>query len=210
MSQMKGLLLMVSMVALTGCGFYQQSKSERSTCAGSECTVIDQRFKATTGLVKASQLFGSLKGCLELPDSAIRAETKSLYTSVQSNLSAEGQLEDLNAPMLMALTQVAGEMCWDRIQLETSSAEKKFFSGFKLDQSQSVAVDLSETQGATLSVKSTIEKLARSCWGRAPLEREIEKIAELFKKSSVGQEVSKASALYVCTLTLSSTDVLIY
>jgi hypothetical protein len=217
---MAAALLTISALALAGCSGFDGSKSgttKNSTIAAPQqplgtpidpgavpVTIVDPststKAQPSVGLVRQSQLFFALKRCLELPDTAISAQSKSTYASVKSNLSSEGKLHDLNAPMLMSVTQIAAELCNDRIALEAGKASRNFFQPFKLAPT--------DTIGGTIT--QSIEKLTNSCWGRAVKGPEVQVIAGDFQGSSVGAKADKTAALFLCTLVLSSPEVIVY
>jgi hypothetical protein len=164
--------------------------------------MVASRFKTTNGLLKQSQAMSALQSCLQLPETAISAETKQTYATVRLNLSAEGVLSDLNGPMMMALTQLAGDMCNDRIKLETTGSTM-FFPVFDIKTSGG-------TGSTAVALDDSINKLAKACWGREPMAFETEKIKDLFEKSSFAAKRDRGAALFLCTLVLSASDVLIY
>lgn len=212
MRNVTALLITIAFLQTACTKFASTGASDRERgCAGTDCTVIANRFKAVTGIAKQSQIFPALQSCLALPDSAVSAQTKSVYQTIKSNFSAEGNLNDVNAPMLMALTQLAGEFCSDTIKFEVTGSSRNFFGRFDIYPATGpVTVTGGDQQVEKPSIEATISKLAKSCWGREPMKFEVETIRESFAKSSVGSNNDKASALFLCTLTLSTPDMLIY
>lgn len=191
--------LLLCVLWLSGCGKFASFGSEdrKRGCAGTDCTMIANRFKISSGLAKQTQLLPAFQRCLKLSDADISAQTKSVFKTVKLSLSAEGKMQDLNAPMLMALTQLAGEVCSDRFELEVRTGVREFFGRFGGPE-------------PVPSLEDSIAKFARSCWGREAMGFETRKIAELFANSSAGQGSDKGAALFLCTLTLSTPDVLVY
>jgi hypothetical protein len=204
MTSFRRLALITAALALSACGEYKSNSASSSSnsCVGSECAMVASRFKANNGLLKQSQAVSALQDCLKLPDAALSAETKQTFASVKLSLSAEGVMSDMNGPMMMALSQLAGDMCNDRIKHEAAGTPD-FFKAFEIKTG--TAADSSAN-----ALEDSIVRLAKGCWGRDPMKFEIEKIKILFEKSSFATKRDKGSALFVCTLVLSATDVLIY
>jgi len=192
------LWLLILMAAMqTGCGAFKPFGSDDRArgCAGTDCTTIASRFKSSNGVAKQSQVFAAFKSCLGLPDAAVSAQTKSIFQTIKMNFSAEGSVNDVNSPMMMAQTQLAGEFCNDLHAHEHAATGKKvFFDQFNVPG----------------TLNATINRFAKACWGREPMSFETVKIAELFTNSSVGTRTDKGAALFLCSLTLSSPDVLVY
>lgn len=101
----------------------------------------------------------------------------------------------------MAVTQLAGAVCQDLIDYEITLPEKNYFTSFNLDGASESAEDL---------LKNDISKIAGSCWGRRPASSEVDLVVEKFKGNASGGVLDSSGALFLCTVLLSTADIILY
>lgn len=155
------------------------------------------RTQKVEGVISQRQLLPNFQKCLNLQASQISATSKAAYKESIPSLSLEGQAKDVSAPMLMAITKVASEMCLDLINVEKNSTNRKYFPGFTLGGSTA------NTQSFSLS--STLNTLGNACWGRNLTSAEASIIS-----TELGTRKDLAGALFACTAILSSAQAIRY
>jgi len=160
--------------------------------AGSEGIQIFPNTK-TVSTVYAKQFLDNMVSCTGLGIES--ATTRGAWESRQGSLSEFGYATDVTPPMMMAVASVAGEVCSDIIDKEsTSGAERVIFAGFNLSGSTNV----SEKQQA-------IQRLALSCWHRRASTNEVQTIQDMVDRNTASvSDNGRTSALLLCTAMLAS------
>lgn len=181
----------LSVFSLTACDSVHQD--------GEEIHSSSHQAK-TPGVLKQSQIIPTFLSCLRLPPSAITTQTKSSLEKLKGNLSSEGRPESMSAPMLMATTQLAGDICSDLIEYEKAQG-LRFFNGFDLE-TKSIPGEPPLTE--------TIDLFARSCWGRSAKGEEKSYILTEMSKTTLANNKGKSAAFFICTIMLSSPELIIY
>ena len=153
------------------------------------------------GLVRQSQILPAFTKCLGLKMDEVSQGTRDIYFSLKGNLSEDGNIKGLSAPLLMAVTQLAGDVCGDLIKKEMTAEAPHFFTGFDLSSP--------DNQGETPLTES-IDKITRSCWGRGASDLEKNVIIESYKQSLLANNRGTRGALLLCTSLMSSPDVVFY
>lgn len=150
----------------------------------------------TVSTVYSKQVLDNMVSCLGMDTPSL--ETKGTWANVRGSISKVGKAKDLNAPMLMAITSIAGQVCGDLIQNESnmsSSSDRLIFSEIDFDQN---GVD-------GLAIDNGIRRLTRSCWGR---NESSEEYSAIYDSLSEGFNLSDADpanvAQFMCTAVLSS------
>lgn len=181
-------LIGIVLLAYTNCGqMYSLSTASRDPI---EFPVEDLKFKVkTASILRSTRAHDSFNSCLGVANPS--GNSKIQYASKKSLLSAEGDPDAINSPMLFALTNIAFEVCMDLINLEKVklSQERKIFTKINFSQS------LNQTSSEDLS--DVINNISRSCWGRS---------ASLVEKNILVEGLSEISNLnnisamsYLCT-----------
>ncbi len=154
---------------------------------------------STVALVYGKQVLDHYASCIGsgLPSD----RTLAMYSSKAGTISETGAVSTLTAPMLMAATSIAGEVCEDLI-INERSAPRIF-----------IGVNLSGTaMPATSSMQDAMRRIARSCWSRDedPTEAEIimGSMQSAFQGAS-GANTAHDAALFMCTSMLGALDSLV-
>jgi hypothetical protein len=194
---MKKIILFLSLpLLLTNCG--QPSalvgKNVSPSVTPTDCS-NDSCFTAKAvkveGVISQRQLLPNYLKCLNL--SAASATTVAAVNESIPSLSQEGAVADISAPLLMAVTKVAGEVCNDLINKEkTNLTARTFFPGYKLGT----------TNSQTYSFSTTLKSFATACWGRAATDEEVAVIVSSYATPTQ----DTVEALYACTAMLSASQ----
>ena len=128
---------------------------------------LDTKTMLPYALQTADQVFSSFINLTEQPNfsNAIRDE----YGIREGAMSVTPDLKFVNAPMLIAITSLAGEVCnglVTREQAITDMTQRKYFSLVNFGQA---VANFNEA-----NYISTVTQLANSFWGRAPSAEEIQ------------------------------------
>lgn len=153
----------------------------------------------TVSIVYSKQVVDQLASCSGL--AAPSAATMTMYEQKKGAISTYGAANTVTAPMMMAVTSIAGEICNDLIGQEVSVGQR-LFVGFNM--SANVLPNNSQLSDA-------ITRLSLSCWQRNESSGERQALLDLVN-SSVGATEANASrkaALMLCTSMLSSLDALL-
>lgn len=128
-------------------------------------------------------------------------ESEKVYQNKRGAISILGAPDTITSPMIMATTSIAGEVCLDLINQEKNTA--KIFENFNL---------AGDALPASNSIKTAVNKLSLSCWGRAAENEEVSIIEDLVLTSVKSSEQNKSvkSALLICTSILASLDGITY
>jgi len=196
MKHLVSTLLLLSLT-IAGCGkaaVSAKNADESSLDYGSGYVASARK---TEGIINQRQLLPGFQACLGLPDSAVGAATKAAYKTAVTSLSADGAVKDLNPPLLMAIAQVASELCLNLIDtVEKPSSSRKFFGGFALTSPASAA-----DKAQALDINKSLNALTNACWGRDITASEIAKIT-----AQSGTTGDRPTALFFCTTVLSSAE----
>ena len=152
----------------------------------------------TVRVVHKQEYLAGVHSILDLPYST---PVYTSYTSLGANLSEDGAVDSVTAPMMNSLLSLNGTACNEQIRLEKAqaAAARKIFKGFDFTKSP-------VAQTATASA-DLIRTLARRAWLRdeTPAERTaILEAAKLFDTSVVADTERKA--LFICSALLTSLD----
>jgi hypothetical protein len=194
---MKKIIFLISFsIALTNCGqpsalLPSVSSSSSVDCSNDGC--FSAAAKRVQGVITQRQVLPNYMKCLNLPIANVSEATKTTMNESVASLSLEGDVKDISAPLLMAITKVAGEICNDLIKYEKPNlTNRKFFPGYKLGTSNS----------QTYSFSNTLKTFASACWGRAATDDEVAGVIASYKTAT--QDTSEA--IYACTVMLSSSQ----
>jgi hypothetical protein len=153
----------------------------------------------TVSIVYSKQVVDQLTSCVGVQTPS--AATMNMYSQKQGAISTYGTANTVTAPMMMAVTSIAGEICNDLINQEVASGARMFM-GF--DMKANVLPNSSQLEDA-------VTRLSLSCWQR--METSDEKLALVnLVTTSVGATEASATrkaALMLCTSMLSSLDALL-
>lgn len=153
----------------------------------------------TVSIVYAKQVMDQLSSCSGL--SAPSAATMTMYEQKKGAISTYGSAGSVTAPMMMAVTSIAGEICNDLINQETKLGER-LFVGFNMT---------ANTLPGDAQLSDTITRLSLSCWQRNESSGERQALLGLINSSIRSGEAnaSRKAALMLCTSMLSSLDALL-
>lgn len=172
---------------------------------------LDTKTMLPYALQTADQVFNSFINLTEQPNfsNAIRDE----YGIREGAMSVTPDLKFVNAPMLIAITSLAGEVCNGLLARETAisdMSQRKYFSLVNFGQP---VANFTEA-----NYVSTVTQLANSFWGRAPSSEEIQLftgfrtdfIAAIAPAQVTQTAQTRALAMSTCSAMLGSFDVFTY
>lgn len=197
-----GALLVVSLGQ--GCSKWttKEFSADSSSTASGSLQADDPAIMpntATVGLVYGKQILDHYSNCL---GSGLPTErTMAMYSSKQGSISESGAVSTLTAPMLMASTSIAGEVCKDLIEIERSAP--RIFMGINLSATSVPA------QGM---MQDAMRRIARSCWSRDEDSTESQIIMDGVNSAFSGvngANTAHDAMLFMCTSMLSSLDSLV-
>lgn len=129
------------------------------------------------------------------------AATRAAYTREAGKITETGKVDSVNAPMWLALTNLAGEVCNDLLTQEAAlaAAQRRIFGQVDLAAAATAAAV------SDAAKNDVIRRLARSVWQRNETPEEATMI-----KAALGTSFATGTArnamLYTCTAMLSSLD----
>jgi len=123
-----------------------------------------------------------------------------------ASMSATDSLANINSPLLLASTSLAGEVCNNLLNAEKASDARRFFNGVNFSAGQNA--------GAADLYAAAVEAMAQAFWGR-PLNAEEASILTGFYTSfttGANNNADLTNDLYLgtCAAMLSSFDSLVY
>jgi len=199
----------VSVVIGHGCSEFSSNNSSSSSGgsmgtaggggAGSGFTPLPNTL--TVSLIYNKQIVDNMVACSGIG----KASTATLaeWDKRQSSFSEYGYATDVTAPMFMAITALAGEICNDLLNLEVplAAGSRRIFPMMNFAAGPS---GLSQT-----AIADSVRRLARSCWAREETAEELNIIQTEISGALQGVNTSDAgqtrnAALMTCTGMLSS------
>lgn len=184
-----------------GCAksFYKSPSSgttnNSSTSANIEATTLDPNV-ATLGVIYNKQVLDHFVSCSGL--GVASDETQATWSSKKGAISIDGTVTSITAPMLMAVTTIAGDVCRDIISQEKQNP--RLFPGVNW---AAAALPSDATLG------DSIRGLALSCWQRPEDDQEKQILFDSIKSQFTGASVTPDDVyLFLCTTMLSSLDTL--
>lgn len=152
----------------------------------------------TVSVLYQKQMLDQLTACagVESPSDA----TLLMYESKKGAISTYGTASSITAPMMMAVTNIAGEICNDLVNQEKNPAKTRVFVNWTLGGTN-------PPQGATLS--DAVSRLSMACWQKLPSMAETNAIVDLISTVPSGAGATDKSALLLCTAVLSSLNSLL-
>ena len=211
--------LLVSAVVLVAVGngcskrFDFSSNSSSSNGGNSPLSVVEPEDyvagSKVASVVYAKQALNQLTSCVGL---GIPTEnTFRVYKSKEGSISANGDTASLTAPMLLALANVAGEVCDDLIDQEIGSlgdgvatTNPRFFVDWQLALNQKASPGV---------VNATISRFANTCWNKSIESFELQQVEDLVNSVQVttqaGEIAQRRQALLLCTAMLASLNTIL-
>jgi len=196
--------IMGSALLITGLG---QGCSQWSALSmdGSDGSSVSQSYEndpaykpgvATVALIYGKQGLDHFNACLGSGRPSER--TLAMYNSKRGSISESGAVGTLTAPMLMAATSVAGEVCKDLIENEKTAP--RIFMGVNFSSTSLPADGV---------IQNAMKRIARSCWSRDEdrVEAEIimDSVRSVFSGAN-GPNTAHDAMLFMCTSMLGSLD----
>ncbi len=188
-----------------GCGQFstnQTSGTETSSSlvlnTGPNDEFVPLQDTKTVGLVYSNQVldhFLECSGAGQASDS-----TLAMWEQKKGSISELGGPTQVTAPMLMAITSIAGEVCHDIVEREKTSP--RLFVGVNLAQA---ALPSDNVLG------DAVRRLSRSCWQRNETDEERAYLVNQLVTGFQGGDAanSQRAMLFLCTAMLSSLDSLV-
>ena len=164
-------------------------------------------------LMTSYQVFSSMLNVTE-QNNAVSPTMRAEYDSRAGTLADNDNIASVTAPLQMATTSVAGEVCNSLLVREQAlaSANRKFFG--------QVDFTLSLAQNSATTYMRSLSSLAETFWGRSATEDELRLLRNFYDdflatSGSVGsaaEQVRSTRKLYlsVCSAMLSSFDMMIH
>lgn len=193
-----------------GCSKRADYSSSSSSSAGNNVFESDGNESASTSndiipgaktasVVYAKQALDQLTSCAGVRVAS--DDTNRMYNSKEGSISAYGEFSSVTAPMLVAVTNISGEVCDDLIDQEfrqdETGATARVFTGIRMANN-----DLRSDSSVYVSA---LQKLALSCWHKQATTQEINSIVELLDTVPMGSNLSNRNkSLLLCTAVLSS------
>lgn len=127
--------------------------------------------------------------------------TLAAYNNERTKIAESGKAEEVNAPMWIAITNLAGEVCWDLVLNEKAIAanQRRIFGQVDFATGPAALTEAAKND--------VIRRLARSAWARNETAQELELI-----KSGMSSVPGTAAAdtdrqmLYACAAVMASLD----
>jgi len=205
--KLKLALLFISMFGLAGCGVFKPATGEGPStifCTDDQCDQSSiEKYEAkpveTFAVVNQGQVLKSMMSCTGLETAS--NNTQNTYRNSLNSFSLEGGADTVGAPMWMAITSLAGEVCRDLVNQERgqSAAERKIFSSVDFGQGISSL--------NTTIIADVVRKMARSCWGRNETSQEMGVIFNNFTgtfPTNGNATETRNAAMFLCTGMLGS------
>ncbi len=196
-----GLLVTVG----NGCSKRGEFETNMSSTAatgnnGSSGTTTDPDYipgAKTVSVVYARQALDQLTSCAGVISPS--DDTLRIYDAKKSSISAYGDANSVTAPMLMAITNISGEICDDLIDQEINGTSR-IFIGWNLTSTSKPADNL---------VANSLSRLAISCWQKNESAVERQAVLDLVASVPSGTGAARKQALLLCTAMLSSLNSLL-
>lgn len=153
----------------------------------------------TASLINSNQTLTHLTTCLGVKTPS--AETVALYEAKKGSISVSGAAKTVTPPMMMAIANIAGEVCNDLINQEIKNEARIF-----------VGIDLNANRlPASTDLQDSISRLALSCWNRYESSGEKQVLLDLISNSVSPNETmaAKKASLLLCTSIAASLDALL-
>jgi hypothetical protein len=150
----------------------------------------------TVSLVYSKEVLDHLSACAGVSQPSERSIA--MYEQKKGTISTYGAVDTVTAPMMMAISSIAGEVCQDVIEQEMKTSAR-IFVGFDMNSSNLVS---------NSALSDAIRRLALSCWQRPENSFEAETLTNLIQSSFTanGALAQRKTALMLCTSMLSSLD----
>ena len=155
----------------------------------------------TVSLIYNKQLLDNMVTCTGIGTPSV--QTVDEWQGRQSSFSEYGYATDVTAPMLMAITAVAGEVCNDLLDKEENlSADQR-----RIYNSVNFAAGVSALNSTVTA--DMVRRMARACWARNENPDELQIVQDELATALAGVNATDPvqthnAALMVCTAMLSS------
>lgn len=192
------IILPLALLSIVGCGEFKSKNSNnvKVNCTNNNCdSLYEVKPHREYGVINFRQIYPNYKSCLNLTDDQA-ASSKSLIASKIDSLPKEGKIDSMSAPTLMNLMQIAANFCKNTLDKEKGGA-RYFFSGYNLEGS---------TDSAAANSSTSARRLAEACWGRPITNSESTEITGGLTTAGLANVHNEKSALYLCTMILSSVE----
>ncbi len=153
----------------------------------------------TAAMVYGNQILDHLLACAGVASPS--DGTLTVWRAKKGSISETGAYDSITAPMLMAVTSIAGEVCNDLVEIEAAVGgdQRRIFNIVDFDSDRLSA-----------GFDESLRKLARSCWLREETDEEksfvMNGMSQYFTPAA---GVNKKAALSLCTQVLASLDTLL-
>jgi hypothetical protein len=153
----------------------------------------------TVSFVGSNLVLRHLSNCIGL--AVPSGTTETVYEEKKGSISTYGEANTITAPMMMAITSLAGEICSDLIDQEVASGVR-IFSGFNLG---------GNALPSSANLTNAVGNIALSCWRGNESAEERAAILDMVNSNVGAAEAGAArkAALMICTSMLSSVDALL-
>ena len=198
------LALLMGVFGLSACDNFKANnigEEPSILCKGERCDgEIGGKYlpKAveTFSVVNQGQVLKSMVSCTGLQQAS--QNTQNVYKNSKNSFSLEGAAASVNAPMWMAITSLAGEVCRDLVSQESAqeSANRKIFTHVDFSGNPTSLEDS--------TVAQIVRKMARACWGRNETKGELDTVLGNFRGTFSSGDNIRSATMFLCTGVLSS------
>lgn len=204
----RSLVLMTTVLTFQNCSPFARHASEQRDLASTENhTFVETGGGGMTpvqdtkvvGVVNSENLLITMQnetGVKNLKTASI----KNMITAQIGKVPDKGSAESVTAPMWLAVTTVAGEVCQQLITEEIALTTKRIFTG----------VNFGASLTSSAVVDDVIRRMARNFWSRneTPAEHDLIRgdLNQVFPPASASATQTNNSMLYLCTVMLASLD----
>ena len=154
----------------------------------------------TMSTLYSNQIMDSMMACagVKNPSNA----TQDTLESRKGSFSDFGYVTTVTSPMLMSAATLAGEVCNDLVNQESTASDKKVFKDIR--NSDLVAATSTASSGNINQLTAAMRRLAQNCWQREPTSQEQDLIVSNLTGTEDAVWSTQESAVAICTLVLSS------
>ena len=168
-------------------------------CTGSNCVIVPAADTKIVGVVNSENLLATMQN-----ETGVRnitaASIGNMLAAQIGKVPDKGSADSVTAPMWLAVTTVAGEVCQQLIAEDGAATTKRIFNG----------VNFSAALTSSAVKDDVIRRMARSFWSRNESQDEHDAIRSdldlAFPVASASAAQTSKSMLYLCTAMLSALD----
>lgn len=182
--------------------FHSLSNDDNNPGNGENGDIVLVPGSRTISVLHSGQVLKNMQSLagVEIPS----GKTLEVFEKKKTSFSEDGRANSLNAPILLAISSLGGEVCNDLIVQENAldRAKRRIFP--------QIDFALNPEQQDAEGVKDSVRRMARSFWGRNESDEEMEIILSgLDEMVSYGTNQpgdTEMAMIYICTSMISSLE----